>query len=180
MNDSSLIPAARLELLGLLARQVHLMPGAAAEIGVYRGGSAAELSRMMPGRPLHLFDTFAGLPKPGPDDGPGCTAGKFGASAKQVLERVPDGIIHQGRLHATSRVPQIPYAFVHIDVDLYDSTLATLMLFYPLVLPGGIIVVDDYGSKCTPGATRAVDTFMRNAPEELVVPNVGGCWFKRS
>lgn len=178
MNES-LIPAARLELLGLLAKRVCLLPGAVAEIGVYRGGSAARLAYILPGRPLHLFDTFEGLPEPGLDDGPTCTAGRFSASVLTVLAKVPDAIIHQGKLDACSHVPQIPYAFVHIDVDLFQSTFDVLTLFYPLVMPGGIIAVDDYGSKHTPGATRAVDTFMRNAPEELVLPRVGGCWFKR-
>lgn len=176
---ASLIPKERLELLAKLALRVHLLPGAAAEVGVFRGGSAEVLAKVMPGRPFHLFDTFKGLPYPHSIDGAACRPGRFIGSVQEVQRRVPAGIIHMGKLHADSSVPPGPYAFVHIDVDLFASTFDALLLFYPLVLPGGIIVVDDYDGPHTPGATRAVDMFMRNAPEELVRPPEGGCWLKR-
>ncbi len=175
----SLIPKERLALLAELAHRTHLVPGIVAEIGVYRGGSAEVLAAAMPGRPLHLYDTFEGLPEPGEDDGPTCTAGRFKGTMAEVQRRVPDAILHAGKLDVESRVPQLPHAFVHIDVDLFTSTLDALIVFYPLVLPGGIIMVDDYGCEHTPGATRAVDAFMEHAPEELVLPDEGGAWFRR-
>ncbi|MFW5652494.1 MAG: TylF/MycF/NovP-related O-methyltransferase [Planctomycetota bacterium] len=37
------------------------------------------------------------------------------------------------------------YRFVHIDVDVYEPTLACLEFFWPRLSPGGAIVIDDYG-----------------------------------
>ena len=36
------------------------------------------------------------------------------------------------------------YQFVHIDVDLYKPTLDSLNYFFPKLIDGGIIVIDDY------------------------------------
>jgi predicted O-methyltransferase YrrM len=175
----SLIPAERLELLAALARSTHLIPGAAAEVGVFHGGSAEVLAAAMPERVLHLFDTFTGLPEPRPLDGPHCSKGRFVGSVAEVRKRVPSAIIHPGKLHWATDVPPGPYAFVHIDVDLFESTMDALLQFYPLVLPGGIIVVDDYAGQPTPGATKAVDAFMEDVRETLVMAECGGCWFRK-
>ena len=62
------------------------------------------------------------------------------------------------------RIPEVEskkFAFVHVDVDLYQPTLDSLKFFYPRLLPGGVIVVDDYGYSVFPGAKRAVDEFLR-------------------
>jgi O-methyltransferase len=39
------------------------VPGAFAEVGVYKGESARALHHMDPARPFHLFDTFEGFAK---------------------------------------------------------------------------------------------------------------------
>ena len=39
-----------------------------------------------------------------------------------------------------------PWAFVHIDVDQYQSTYDSLAYFYPRMSAGGVIVNDDYGA----------------------------------
>jgi hypothetical protein len=46
---------------------------------------------------------------------------------------------------------------VHIDVDLYQPTRDSLAFFYPRLVKGGVIVMDDYGFKTCPGATRAAE-----------------------
>lgn len=59
-----------------------------------------------------------------------------------------------------AEVERINFAFVHIDVDLYQPTLESLKFFFPRLLPGGVIVVDDYGYTQFPGAKRAVDELL--------------------
>lgn len=44
-----------------LADRLDTLPGALAELGVYRGDFAAALNRRFPERTLYLFDTFAGF-----------------------------------------------------------------------------------------------------------------------
>ena len=53
------------------------------------------------------------------------------------------------------------FSFVHIDVDLYKPTLDSLNFFWPRLRRNGFIVVDDYGSSQFPGATFAVDEFLK-------------------
>jgi O-methyltransferase len=43
-------------------------------------------------------------------------------------------------------------AFAHVDVDLYQSALDCIEFVYPRLVPGGILVFDDYGF---PSCTRA-------------------------
>ena len=52
------------------------------------------------------------------------------------------------------------FCFVHIDVDLYQPTLDSLIFFYPRLTKGGAIVIDDYAISQFPGSRKAVDDFL--------------------
>ena len=52
------------------------------------------------------------------------------------------------------------FAFIHIDVDLYEPILESLNFFFPKLIKGGVIVLDDYGITQFPGAKKAVDEFL--------------------
>jgi hypothetical protein len=54
-------------------------------------------------------------------------------------------------------LPEQQWAFVHLDVTLYEPTLAALEYFHPRMTQGGVIVCD--GSVFCPGAARAWDNF---------------------
>ena len=58
-------------------------------------------------------------------------------------------------------------AFVHIDPDLYEPTKEGLILFYPLLSQGGIMLIHDYNA--WPGARKAVDEFFLDK-NEYVIP----------
>jgi O-methyltransferase len=53
------------------------------------------------------------------------------------------------------------FSFVHIDVDLYEPTKDSLNFFFPKLINGGSIVIDDYGVTQFPGCKKAVDEFLR-------------------
>lgn len=55
--------------------------------------------------------------------------------------------------------PNLKISFLHIDVDLYESTKVCLEELFPLTAAGGIIVLDDYNK--FPGATKAIDEFFK-------------------
>jgi hypothetical protein len=59
------------------------------------------------------------------------------------------------------------FAFVHLDVDLYDSYRDCLRFFYPRVVTGGVILFDEYNDPPWPGCNKAVDEFMMGKPESL-------------
>ena len=68
-----------------------------------------------------------------------------------VNKTVPDFI---------SKNKEIRISLLHIDVDLYQPTKTCIEVFFPHVVKGGIIVLDDYGA--FPGANKAIEEFIDN------------------
>jgi hypothetical protein len=60
------------------------------------------------------------------------------------------------------------YAFAHIDVDLYQSTLDCCTYFYPRLTPGGILLFDEYGFTSAHGEKVAVDEYFADKPERPI------------
>lgn len=60
-----------------------------------------------------------------------------------------------------------PVRFLHVDVDMYEPTKASLEFFWDSVIPGGCIVIDDYNHAVFEGATRAVDEFLSTRTPSL-------------
>jgi len=50
-------------------------------------------------------------------------------------------------------------SLLNLDLDLYEPTLAALKEFFPLVVPGGVVILDDYGLEGWSGATAAVEYY---------------------
>lgn len=48
-------------------------------------------------------------------------------------------------------------SLLNLDTDLYEPAVAILEHLYPLIVPGGVLILDDYG--VWPGETKAVDEF---------------------
>jgi len=57
------------------------------------------------------------------------------------------------------KFPATRIAFLHLDMDVKEPTAYSLELLYERVVPGGLIVLDDYGSVA--GETDAVDAFVK-------------------
>jgi hypothetical protein len=55
--------------------------------------------------------------------------------------------------------PHLKISLLHIDVDLYEPTKVVLEAFYPLMVKGGIVILDDYGAFA--GANKAIDDFFK-------------------
>lgn len=130
-------------------------PGAFAEFGVYKGGSAARLAEVAreQGRELHLFDTFTGMPISGPGDSH--MVGDFADTSEQAVRAlIPDAIFHVGVFPATAPADMPRIAFFHIDADQYQSYMDAIAWAAPLMVPGGVMWFDDCAS--LPSADRAV------------------------
>ncbi|MGH3718015.1 MAG: TylF/MycF/NovP-related O-methyltransferase [Pseudonocardiaceae bacterium] len=178
--------AAALETLYRSAADVadRRVPGDVVECGVYNGGSVATVARALHDgrRTFWLYDSFHGLPPAGDRDGsfartlpPGGCLGTE-STARQTLGRagVPaDRIeVRAGWFHDTFAAP-LPSAvcYLHIDADWYDSVLLSLRTFYPLVSPGGVIVLDDFG--WWEGARRAFYDFVAEYQIHPLVDRAG-------
>ena len=160
--------------LWTLARQVRGLSGAYAEAGVYDGGSARILCEAKGAEHLHLFDTFTGMPETDPRADPHFAAGQFAHTSRQrvadYLAAFPNVHIHQGFFPATA--VEVPadrlFKFVHLDLDIYRSTLDSLRFFYPRLVRKGIIISHDYGNVTAPGVKQAFDEFLAETDEPLV------------
>jgi O-methyltransferase len=155
-----------------LARAAAGRPGAWAEAGVYRGGSAELIAAAKPAAtPFHLFDTFGGMPAVAPGDGafrPGDFADTSVASVRNRLAGSPGVEFHPGFCPETAATPPLRatrFQLVHLDLDLYQSTLAGLKFFYPRLQPDGAPVSHDYGDASEPGVKQAFNDFLRGRPE---------------
>jgi O-methyltransferase len=133
-------------------------PGCFVEVGVYRGGMAWHLAAVARERRvrLHLFDTFAGMPFADPEDCNG--VGSFAdTSIAEVGRAIPDAVFHVGIFPDTLPADLRDIAFVHCDCDQYRSVRAVIDHLWSRLVPGGLMVFDDWD---TPGGKRAIqETF---------------------
>jgi predicted O-methyltransferase YrrM len=72
---------------------------------------------------------------------------------------------------------------LHIDVDLYEPTLSALQHLYPLVSPGGVVIIDEYALAHW-GATEALQDYFQgklpNMQKLNFYTNPGGFFIKPS
>lgn len=161
------------------------IPGGFVECGVWKGGSSAIMALAIQNsgqeRYLHLFDSFEGLPEPTEKDGESaitysggrkdgnlatinqCRAGLDGVRHLIRDEiKMPDAMVHFHVGWFQNTVPTDaeklgPIALLRLDGDWYDSTMICLEHLYPLLSPGGIIVMDDYFA--WEGCRKATDEY---------------------
>jgi len=153
------------------------IPGAFAEVGVYKGDSAAILHALDPDRELYLFDTFTGFPASDLE-------GETGVAATYTTENFVDTDtlhiltkfenkenihIHKGYFPDSAKgLKEKRFALVNLDADLYKPTKAALEFFYPRLAAGGVIFIHDYNSKWE-GIVLAVNEFVQKIPENIVM-----------
>jgi len=159
-----------------LCAQSSKVPGDVAELGVYRGGTALLLGLTKGERQLHLFDTFGahgGMPRVRPEIDRH-KAGDFKEAqfedVKRLLSEVPATHFYPGFFpDSTESVPSgMRFSFVHLDVDIYQSTLDGLRYFYPRLSGGGMLVSHDYQFRQCPGVKKAFDEFFADKPEPII------------
>ena len=63
--------------------------------------------------------------------------------------------------------PGLRISLLHFDADLYRPTLVALEHLWPLVVPGGIVVFDEYAIPPWEGEAKAVDEFFAGRQIEL-------------
>ena len=154
------------------------IPGAFAEIGVYRGVTSSFIHRQAPGRRFYLFDTFEGFPS---RDLEGLVDERFkDTSQKAVVRLIGDTNnieFRKGYFPDTALgLESEKFALVMLDVDLYIPALEVFRFFYPRLVRGGYFFMHDFNSPESDHAiSRAAYEFMRDKPELLIeTPDVNG------
>jgi len=157
-------------------------PGAVAELGVYKGETAAVLNRLFPERTLYLFDTFEGFSEndlAAEKKHSVAVVGEFqDTTVDLVMSRMayPEkAIVRKGYFPETAEGLDETFALVSLDVDLYKPIVAGLAYFYPRLSPGGCIFIHDYNNLRYKGVKSAVDEFIDATAAPLVqLPDLAG------
>ena len=158
------------------------------ECGVWRGGSMMMVARKLvrlqdTARNLYLFDTFEGMSEPGREDVSAVDSSHAQAlldaadklagdnvwcyspldEVKANLKKTSYPFDHirfvKGKVEDTLPEPSIgKIALLRLDTDWYESTRHELETLYDKLVPGGILIIDDYGHWS--GSRKAVDEFI--------------------
>ena len=162
------------------------IPGAFVECGVWRGGHAllaqGLFTEAAQSRQVFLFDTFGGMTVPTDVD-----VSFSGQAAKQTfldklrgdhnewcfasLQEVTNNFERAGLLNENVRMVKGDVALtlanpdalpdsisiLRLDTDWYESTKIELEMLYPRLVPGGVLIIDDYGH--WGGCRKAVDEY---------------------
>lgn len=168
-------------MLYLTARAMKATEGDFAELGVSTGGSAKLISEVKGDKVLHLFDTFEGLPDTSAHD-THLSRGQYLCAlpaVKEYLRSYSNIRYYQGLFPGTaSAAASARFSFVHLDVDLYQSTLDGLAFFYPRMSKGGVIISHDYST--VPGVKKAFDEYFKDKPETVLELPTSQCMVVKS
>ena len=155
------------------------------ECGVWRGGCslaiAMILDELKSNKKIYLFDTFAGMTKPGSND-INCDnvhANKKFIESKKVnynswcyaslndvhkqfkkLNLYKKAVFVKGDILKTlkqeNNLPK-KISLLRLDTDWYESTKCELDILYPLLQKDGVLLIDDFGQ--WQGARKAVNEY---------------------
>ena len=151
--------------------------GDIAELGVFKGNCAKLLNQMVPkDRNIFLLDTFEGFSDKdlNNNEPSNSVVGDFSAGLEEVKAFVGnDSRISYIAGYFPETATKIPestrFSFVNLDVDLYSPIKSGLEYFYPRMTKGGIIAIHDYANSCWPGVKKAVDEFLADKNEQIIV-----------
>lgn len=160
--DLALISETRRQVPLLLsdARALHLLAcvratqrlgGAVAEAGVLMGASARLICEAKGDRSLHLFDVFETHQAAEAQGDARVVRDHFGpvhsrqSDVEELLAGYANVRFHPGWFpQSAAGAANERFSFVHLDLDLAQGTRDALKFFWPRLVPGGIVLGDDY------------------------------------
>lgn len=173
------------ELWKLIEQIAKLERGSIIEVGVWRGGTGALIAKQAKNCGIEdrvfLCETFTGVVKAGPKDSV-YKGGEHADASRQTVEEliytrmnldnvvILEGIFPDETGHY---VEGKEFRFCHIDVDVYESAKNAAEWIWDKMVPGGIIVYDDYGFYGCDGVTKYVEEQMM-CKDRIVIHNLNG------
>lgn len=142
------------------------------EAGIYKGGSLEILAKYNPGIDIMAVDSFEGVPKETEgkdyhrfgDFNEGVNFHSIGGYFKMVYPpvRIVKGFIPKAFEYFDEHTN---FCFCHLDLDMYQSIKDALDFCLPRLLKGGMILMDDWKQRSTPGCELAVNDFFSEHPD---------------
>lgn len=156
------------------------LPGDIIECGCFLGGCGIFAGLLLDalndsGRTIYLFDSFEGFPAGEVDYilGKQVKSSRYQNTEQHVRENI--AFARPGSTNITlvpgfveDTLPKFesgPIALLRLDTDFYNSTKVEFDILYDRLVPGGVLIVDDYG--LFDGSRTATDEFLAgldNAP----------------
>lgn len=140
-----------------------------------RPGASSKKTVTRSPQKIWLYDSFEGLPAKSPADesaaGVNFQPGVLHVSRRALIDKLKkhglNNAIIKKAWFSDLTVQDLPehIAFAFLDGDFYESQRTALSLVEPRLTKQGIIVCHDYNNPELPGATTAVDEFLRQHPE---------------
>jgi predicted O-methyltransferase YrrM len=153
-----------------IVKNTAKIPGDIAEIGTFNGASAKLISEIKGNKSLYVFDSFEGLPETIDIDAKQFHKGQFSSDfdvVKKYLSQYKNVHVYKGFFpqHNSEKISDKKFSFVHLDVDLYESTIDSLKFFYSRMSKGGCIISHDYYAE---GVFKAFEEFFSDKPEPII------------
>jgi len=154
------------------------------EIGVWRGGTsgiiATKLSMLGSRSAFYVADTFTGVAKASDKD-KFYNGGEHADTNQEIVETLLKGIYDKYKIlkgiFPEDTAHLIPagekFGLCHIDVDVYESSKDIVGWIWDKLIPGGVIVFDDYGFHSCNGVTRYVNE-QKKLADRMVIHNLNG------
>jgi hypothetical protein len=176
--------SANIKIILALTKSILHLEGDLAECGVYQGSTLIPvglyLAQNNARKKVFGFDSFVGFGDlacldPGWDASTRANSLFTDTSYEMVQAKIErlnlteHVIIVKGFFSSRlGAVEDRRFCFVHLDCDLYESYKTCLGFFYNRMVPGGVILFDEYNDLPWPGCNRAVDEFLLDKPETLM------------
>lgn len=172
-----------------LFKMAKNLPGAMVECGVFKGTSFVRFAgfRDLFGNPfshkLIGFDTFGSYPETNFEEDKKYrdnfiqAAGEQSISKKQLFEvlgtkgidknvELVEGDVMKTVPRYTKKNPHLKISLLNLDTDIYEPAFTILNYFWPRIVRGGILILDDYGA--FPGETKAVDEYFKDQDVKIL------------
>jgi O-methyltransferase len=161
------------------ATQAAQLEGEFCECGVYRGGLARAIVDYVGfgdlDKAFYLFDTFEGIPETAISQAErqlGRLPGEYDESYQAVREtfrnfanvHIVRGVVPE----VLSLVEIERVAYLSLDMNVYQPEIAAAEHFWPRIVSGGIILLDDYGFRAHRLQKVAMDAFAQERGTEIL------------
>jgi hypothetical protein len=94
-----------------------------------------------------------------------CNQDAFAPWAKRV--EIIEGDVEKTIPKYVIENPGLRISLLHLDIDLYQPTFVALKNLYPLIVPGGVVVLDQYAHKDWGGESKALEDYLRLLNTEI-------------
>lgn len=180
VKDNTLVDIYRCYELWTMVKNMRTVEGDILEVGVWRGGTGAILSKASENSnaQVYLADTFTGVVKATEEDTV-YRGGEHSDTSEQIVSDLLERVMSKNAIVLKGVFPddfpglQIDkIKLCHIDVDTYQSASDIFDYAWPKIQVGGAVVFDDYGFWTCEGITKYFNSL--NPSRGFKIHNLNG------